>query len=223
LRKDGSRNAKWEVAPLHALKRRMFALLHRLPNRLWFSRIYRRRLWRDGETVSGPGSTLEFTTGLRQSLALLLRELDIHRIVDAGCGDFNWMGKVDLSGIDYVGVDVVASLVSESKRRYSASGRQFIVGDITQRVPECDLILCRHVMIHLPNRDIARLLEAIGRSGARYLLATTAPTVSENPDTWRGSFRLINLEKAPFNLSKPSRMLIDQNVVLGLWEVENIR
>ncbi|MGA8567091.1 MAG: class I SAM-dependent methyltransferase [Candidatus Binataceae bacterium] len=205
------------------MKRQALQLIRRLPNRLWFSQIYHRGLWHDQETVSGCGSTLEFTASLRQSLAKLLRELNVHRIVDAGCGDFNWMRHVDLSGIDYIGVDVVPRLVRELKKCYTAPKRQFLAGDITRHLPRCDLVLCRHVMIHLPNRDILRFFKAIRGSGARYLLATSAPAVSCNPDIWRGSFRLINLERSPFNLPKPSRILMDQNVQLGLWETKDIQ
>ena len=106
------------------------------------------------------------------------------------------MRHVDLSTIDYIGVDVVSGLVRELKRSHTAPGRQFLAGDITRRLPNCDLVLCRHVMIHLPNRDILRLLKAVRGSGARYLLATTTPAVTDNPDTWRGSFRLMKFEEA---------------------------
>lgn len=204
------------------IKRQALQLLHRLPNRLWFGKIYRRGLWQAPESVSGSGSTLEFTSGLREPLAQLLRELRVHRMVDAGCGDFNWMRHVDLSGIDYVGVDVVPRLIHDLKRRYTAPGRQFVAGDITRRLPACDLVLCRHVMIHLPNRDVLRLLGTVRKSGARYLLATTASAVALNADTWRGSFRLINLERPPFNLPRPARTIMDREVVLGLWETDRI-
>src|SRR5437762_14003755 len=51
-----------------------------------FSRIYRDDIWRDGESLSGWGSTLEQTEILRSELPGLLSRLGVKSLLDAPCG-----------------------------------------------------------------------------------------------------------------------------------------
>src|SRR5690606_21776324 len=69
------------------------------------------------ESLSGAGASLWETRELRQRLPLLLQDLGVTSLLDAGCGDFNWMQHVDL-GIDaYIGVDLLADLVADNDAR----------------------------------------------------------------------------------------------------------
>ncbi len=61
-----------------------------------FRRIYTRNAWGSKGSVSGSGSESEFTASLRVTLPDLLRELGVRSVLDAPCGDFNWMQGVDL-------------------------------------------------------------------------------------------------------------------------------
>src|SRR5688500_1614611 len=83
-------------------------LLGRAPD---FSEIYRDNLWGDPESVSGRGSTLARTVNIRKALPELLRSINARSLLDAPCGDFNWMRLVDLGEIRYTGVDVVSELI----------------------------------------------------------------------------------------------------------------
>src|SRR5262245_66529053 len=76
-----------------------------------FSAIYQNNSWRNSESVSGRGSTLARTSVLRETLPILLKELNCQCFLDAPCGDFNWMRQVGLDGIQYVGIDIVADLI----------------------------------------------------------------------------------------------------------------
>jgi hypothetical protein len=76
------------------------------------------------------------------------------------------------------------------------------------------------------NDDVQRALANFKRSGARYLLATTFPTVQENSDTQNGVWRPLNLEKGPFHLPRPIALINEkcteaqgryQDKSLGLW------
>jgi SAM-dependent methyltransferase len=201
------------------LRPRALALYRALPNRIHFSRVYRENLWVGDESLSGPGSTLDKTADLRLQLAALIRALGVRILVDAGCGDFNWMRQTDLDGIQYIGIDVVPNVIHELRQRCEAQGRRFLLRDFTRRLPRSDLVLCRQALQHLPNRDVLRFLRSVRRSHARHLLATTFPDVIENIDTYRGGFRRMNLESSPFNLPRPLKMLDDGDAPIGLWRI----
>jgi hypothetical protein len=203
-------------------------LLQLRSNRRVFTAIYKHHLWGEVETVSGDGSTLEFSASFRETLPQLLAELGAASLLDAGCGDFNWMKTVNLNGIQYVGVDVVEPLIIRNIELYTSESRIFLIGDITKdRLVKADVALCRHCLIHLSNRQVCLALRNLKTIGAKYLLATTFPVVKDNADIWPGSFRPINLEIPPFNLPKPLRIFhdsrgTDRNSVLALWRFADI-
>src|SRR4051812_19402296 len=65
-----------------------------------FSGIYRNNSWGDPESVSGRGSTLARTEVMRKTLPILLANVRAKSLLDAPCGDFNWMQHVDLGGVE---------------------------------------------------------------------------------------------------------------------------
>ena len=122
-----------------------------------------------------------------------------------------------------MGVDVVADIIDAHRRAYGGHGRRFGLADITcDPLPRCDAILCRDSLIHLSNRDVARALHNFRRSGARWLLATTHPSVEINSDIRSGSFRLVNLELPPFALPAPRMRVVENPTTmkcLGVWDL----
>src|SRR4051794_18072852 len=82
-----------------------------LPHEITFTRGFARNDWSDPESVSGTGSNLEATARLREELPALWRKYRVSRLVDAPCGDFNWMRHLvsELPG-GYVGLDVVREI-----------------------------------------------------------------------------------------------------------------
>jgi SAM-dependent methyltransferase len=178
-----------------------------------FAEIYRNNLWRSEESVSGTGSTLEFSAAIRERLPVILAELKAESLLDAGCGDFNWLKTVDLGHLQYFGIDVVEDLIRRNIELYGSAERIFTAADITRdRLPAADAVLCRHCLIHLSNGQIKLALLNLAATGAKYLLATTSPSVSRNKDIWPGSFRPVNLTIAPFNLPHPERLLNDSRL-----------
>ena len=195
-----------------------------------FTAIYRANAWRDAESVSGPGSTAARGADFQQELISLLDRRGVRSIVDAPCGDFNWMRHV-LSDRDllYTGIDLVEELTARNARHHGAADRRFIAADITRDdLPPADLIICRDGLVHLSFADAQAAIKNFRRTGSRYLLATTFVDRSRNRDVPTGGWRTLNLEAAPFRFPPPLA-LIDERCThsggiyrdkrLGLWEL----
>ena len=153
-----------------------------------FADIHAGKLWGvDCESVSGPGSGVARASLFRADFERLLQELAIGVMLDAGCGDFNWLPTFDLRGTRVVGVDIVPELISGNRLRHPAS--RFELADIVvDPLPKTDLILCRDGLVHLSNADIVKALGNFRRSGAKWLLTNTFVDRSENPDIVSGGW-----------------------------------
>jgi len=194
-----------EIAYVVAWK---LGLRRRAPSRAHealFTTIHRRNDWGDSESRSGPGSTRARGADIRDALLELLQRFSITSLLDAPCGDFNWMR--DLSGdhqATYTGVDVVEQLISENQRLYGDSRHRFLRRDITcDALPAADLVLCRDALVHFSFADIDAALANFKRGGSRYLLATSFLDLQQNEDIRTGGWRPLNLERAPFDFPPP--------------------
>lgn len=175
-----------------------------------FEDIIARNGWHDPDSVSGTGSNLQQTWTLRRELPALLAQLRVQSLLDAPCGDFHWMRNVDLTGIDYTGLDIVAPLVQRCQKEYGRAERRFVCGDIlTDALPRADAILSRDCLSHLCNQHVWRALENFRASGAKYLLATTYPSRQQNWDIVTGGWRPINLCASPFALPEPLHAIVE--------------
>lgn len=170
------------------------------------------------ETVSGKGSSLAYTENLRRRLPHILRRLEIHTLVDAPCGDFNWMSQVRLGKVDYLGIDIVPDIIARNQERHPK--RRFMVGDITKDpLPACDLMICRDCLFHLPYRNIADWMANVAACGPRYLMVTSIPR-GKNLDIDRpGRFRQLDMTRPPFRFEKPEH----RNIVRDAPEGERPR
>jgi SAM-dependent methyltransferase len=180
--------------------------------------------WRSEETGSGPGSTLESTRHIREMLPQLLQRIDAKHLLDAPCGDFNWMNHVALGDIRYTGVDIVPGLVKENQKKYP--DREFIVADITKdTLPPADVVLSRDCFIHLPNSLILSAMANFKKSGIKYMLTNTYDFIQQNEDVEPGDFRMINLRLAPFSLPEPLTVIEEEytsgypDKKLALWKL----
>ena len=207
-------------------------VLSPLARRRRFARTYATNYWQSDESRSGIGSSLAQTREVRAALPLLLRDLDVRSILDVPCGDFNWMQQIDLTGMDYLGGDIVSSLISSNIERYGNSKRTFIVLDLVTTIPpKADLVLCRDLLVHMPFRDIARALQNIRRSGAHWLLATTFCDRERNEDLETRDWRPLNLERPPLRFPQPQRLIVEnctqneglyRDKALGLWSIRDL-
>ena len=197
-----------------------------------FTPFYTENRRGDSESVSGPGSTLTRTSKLRQELPLLLQEIGTRTLIDAPCGDFNWMKDTELGVEEYTGVDVIPALVERNQRLYGNERRRFVLGDLTRdKLPRVDVILCRDCLIHLSYRHIAAAMRNFKRSGSTYLLTNTYPLWTRNEDIRTGEFRHLNLALSPFSFPPPVREIEEKyrdeakaflGKTLALWKLKDL-
>ena len=159
---------------------------------------------RNGESVSGPGSTVEYTGAFRFFLAGILRHLNVRTFIDAPCGDFNWMQHVDLCGIRYYGFDIVQEIVDRNQAQHGGETISFSQADIcTDTFPAADLMMSRDVLFHLPEADIFRFFENFLKQDIPFLLTTSHHNRHNQDIPEPGGFRHLNLRKPPYNLPVP--------------------
>ena len=176
-----------------------------------FERIYSTNLWSDPESRSGVGSALDATRVLRAELPKALRELGTRVLLDVPCGDFTWMERVDLAGIEYVGGDIVPSIVAENKRLHASGSRRFALVDLTRdELPDADVLLCRDCLVHLCYANIRAVLANIARSNIRYVLMTSFPGRGGNRDVQDGDWRTLDFQAPPFSFPEPRLTIVEE-------------
>jgi SAM-dependent methyltransferase len=206
-------------------KQRMWNRVMTLGNKAKFTEIYKNNLWNNEESLSGGGSTLKNTRNVRTRLPELIDERGIGSILDAGCGDFHWMKEIEID-VPYFGIDIVKEMIETNRRRYGGPKRTFMELDITSdELPAADLIMCRECLFHLSFDDIVASVVNFKKSGAKYLLATTYPTVEDNVDVASGLCRALNFQRAPLNFPRALEMIEENrggDQWLGLWALDEI-
>jgi hypothetical protein len=185
------------------------------------------------ESISGPGSTLEQTRNVRSVLPEVIKKYNITSILDAPCGDFNWMRYVALGDCVYYGIDIVDPLIKKLQNLYTTEQRHFMVKNIiVDQLPGVDLIVCRDCLVHFSYDAIYATLLNLKKSGARYLLTTTFTYPwRENQNISTGGWCALNLQKAPFKFPAPLFIInegcteqgsIYADKSLALWSLDDI-
>lgn len=171
-----------------------------------FTAIYDTCLWgrnAEGLGTSGAGSILEQTRPYMEFVQNFMKENNIRSVVDAGCGDWSFASQMNWEGIDYLGYDIVKSVIERDQERYSSANINFIHANaVTTELPPADLLLCKDVLQHCTNEEIATFLLQCPKF--RYCLITNdidGNTISSNnPQIPRGECRPLDLTQPPFNV-----------------------
>jgi len=197
-----------------------------------FSNIHNTHGFGGAESVSGPGSSFAATVKLRKELPRVLKALGVRQMIDAPCGDLNWMRHLEYDFDLYVGVDVVPSLVEKLRGQLGDKKMKFMIMDICQDVLPCsDAIFCRDCLVHLPFSKIFDSTRLFKKSGAKYLLTTTFPGKS-NVDISIGKWRPLDLCAEPFCWPDPLELIEEtypedpdiwsKNKSIGVWALESL-
>jgi GT2 family glycosyltransferase len=185
------------------------------------------------ESRSGSGSSLHSTAVVRKELSRLLAELGVQSLLDAACGDFNWMRHVVNPQLqEYIGIDVLPDLIQHNQEAFGGPNRKFLSLDFTyDQLFKVDLIFCRDCLVHLSFTDVADAVRNFRRSQSRFLLTTSFPNHVENEDIPTGDWRPLNLQRSPFYFPPPMRIINEnceenggayRDKSLALWEVDRL-
>jgi len=178
------------------------------------------------------GSTLKYTENLRRCLPPILCGLGIKRLLDAPCGDFNWMAQTDLSMLDYyVGIDADLRMIEVARHKQAPNPPRMFMFDCFdllegEQIPApFDAVICRDFLQHLPTKSAVRLLDRLCKFD--WLLLTSDGSAEVNSDIEEiGAFRPLNLLAAPFNFAAPDHSIEDapgSGRILGVWKIASRR
>ena len=179
-----------------------------------FKDIYKQNYWKGKQSVSGPGSDLEYTTILRKELPILIKKFHIQSILDAPCGDCFWISKINFNQpITYIGCDIAENIINNLYKNnpfndnVQASFQNLDI--VNDPIPNADIWICRDTLFHLPLIDALAVIDKFKKSSINYFLSTSFSFPKENVDVGNGGFRPLNLSISPFNMPKPIYTICD--------------
>lgn len=183
------------------------------------------------ETKCGAGSTIAYTSHIRAWLPRTLVAVGAKIVLDAPCGDFNWMSRTNLSMVDYIGIDedpkhvVAANMTASDPVEHSPRSKRIVACNILiDRLPICDVVICRDFLQHLPTEHVWMALRNLATTGATWLFATSHDNAVNDDIDNLGEFRPLNMMAPPFNFPLPIRSVEDgRGRILGLWVKEHWR
>lgn len=175
--------------------------------RAFFERIYDRGGW--SGLGSGPGSSARYNRPFLNCLSELTKKADIRSIVDYGCGDWTMFAEYQFGNINYLGIDIVDSVIEANRNQYSRPRVEFRPArPLADEKCSADLLLMKDVMLHLPNAQCIEFLD-YAKSRFRFGLFINDMRSHEagvNEEIGVGGYRPINITKPPFDL--PARTLL---------------
>lgn len=191
-----------------------------------FNKIYYEDWWANYRK----DKLLDFDSGFTSYVDYILEEYilalktfskenrDIKTILDLGCGDFNVGNYIAPLFNNYIGVDIVESLVIRNQTKFGSKTISFLCRDITSdELPRADLICIRQVLQHLSNQDIQAFLDNI-TGKYKYLIITETThrswrfkpnkDIPSGPGTRFHKKSGVVLDAPPFNLKYKKKILL---------------
>ena len=172
--------------------------------------LYTRNAWGSQESRSGSTSTFQRTEDIRRHLPDFFKRFEITSILDCGCGDWAWMSAVDLTNIDYLGVDIVDPLLDYLQTNFTKPNIRFQKMDVMEDPAEtADLWFVRDLLPLYPTESYKLFFERFLESNSKYIAITTVDAEEPNDPGILGIWRKLNLFLAPFYLKHPLHTLPD--------------
>ena len=172
------------------------------------------------------------TKVLLSKLPALLRKYKVRTIIDLPCGDYNWMQHLEYDFDHYTGIDIVKAIIDRNIGEYGSDDILFRKQDcLKDDLGTADILMCRDLLIHFSFEDCVSFFKNIKRADIKYLL-TTHFIDEENNDIETGQWHPVNLQGAPFNLSDPLDIIIEETKMfdgryaktktMALWKVSDL-
>lgn len=162
-----------------------------------FTEVYANNCWDVG---SGPGSYASVTRDYRHFLETFMIQNSIEKIVDLGCGDWQFSKLIDWENKKYLGLDCVRPLVDQNALKYGSDHINFEYCDFSQvdSLPDGDLVIVKDVLQHWRFAEIADFLPKLEKY--QFVIITNCRTEENHDLHATGYFRPLNLKKSPFFL-----------------------
>jgi hypothetical protein len=202
-----------------------------------FTSIYKNNKWRGAESRSGKGSDSTQTSTIVSTLPSFFKKWNIRTIIDAACGDWNWMSKVipNLDFDKYTGIDIVPDLIEENSQKHANDKISFKQSNLIlyPLQDQADVIVSRDTINHLSNKDAFNVLAHFLHSESTHLLVTNFGKHRDNPEIMTGNWRPICFENEPFNFPEPLERIKEgctekdatgsyDDKHLALWKLEDL-
>ncbi|MTE28185.1 methyltransferase domain-containing protein [Winogradskyella sp. ZXX205] len=137
--------------------------------------IYEQHLWggKEYDFYSGIGSHDPKTINpyLDVVIDFLKSKNNQLTVCDLGCGDFNIGKHLIPFTKNYIGVDIVESLIERNRTQFIAKNLTFQCLDIAKdELPNADCIILRQVLQHLSNQEIQQIVNKL--KNYKYIILT---------------------------------------------------
>jgi len=166
-----------------------------------FTEIYDKHVWGNG---SGHGSSFSYNIKYITMLSKLFKELNIKSITDIGCGYWEFSQYVNFDGINYLGLDVVKSVIDRNNVNFKRENINFKLLNVIESshdIEMCDLIIIKDVLQHFPNQTVVDVINNV-KDKCKYLLVVNCSFQSNENDIVIGSWRPLSYQMYPLNTFK---------------------
>ena len=162
-----------------------------------FTNIYEKELWGRGKG-SGAGSRPKFNAPYIAFLENFLRDNNIKSVIDFGCGDWQFSQYIDWGNVNYLGLDVVDSVIENNKKQFPEYS---FISDTTvfPYLEGRELILIKDVIMHWPNKEIVSFLDKLITYNIKILLVNESGQATNRRLKKVGGFSNIDYDKFPLN------------------------
>ena len=164
-----------------------------------FTKIYQKGGWSKGRG-SGVGSSLLYNKKYIQFLENFLKDNDIKSVIDYGCGDWQFSQHINWGDIDYLGLDIVDSVIEKNQIKFP--NYSFVSDtDVFKHLDGKELIIIKDVLMHWPNDEIINFLDKLIKIDILIFLVNSA--YHKNQPTERkikiGGWSPLEYDKFPLN------------------------